>query len=183
MQKFTGKFSTPNRGFTLIELMIALGVMGILVSISMPSFQDAAENMATDSQSSVLITTLSLARTESVKRGNDVSICATSSGEDCNGGDWSDGWMVFVDANGDADGGQGSVDAGDTVVRIWTAERGTELTFTTDLMQFDNLGYSLVPGIQTFLICPESGNAENARSIEIGAFGRARLIEDDLDCV
>ena len=90
---------------------------------------------------------------------------------------------MFIDANGDADGDGGSVDAGDTIIRVWDAlGASSTLTFTVDLMEYNSLGFSDTAGMQTFKICPISNNANNARSIEIGISGRGRRIEDGLAC-
>ena len=76
-------------GFTLIELMVALAVAGVLLSVAVPSYRDGllsnrAKAVATDIHLSFL-----LARSESLKRSKDVEIVA-------NGGSWINGWRVRV---------------------------------------------------------------------------------------
>jgi len=172
-----------NSGLSLIELLITVSVMGILIAVSMPSFRDTLESRNANTQMKTLLSTLNLARGEAIKRGINVSICATDDGTDCEADAWSDGWMVFVDANGDADGDSGSVDAGDDIIRVFDSI-GAEstLTFTTDLFQFNSMGFGTGPAVQTFLVCPGSGVATNARSLEIAVSGRGRRIEDGLVC-
>lgn len=171
------------KGFSLIELLVALAILGIIMALSLPSFQDTLESANTNSQIKVLLTTLNLARSEAIKRGTEVSICASTSGTDCSDDDWSDGWMVFVDVNGDADGDTGSVDAGDIVIRVYDSLGANSiLTSSFDLFSYNSRGFSAVGTLQTLLLCPTSGNADNARSLEIGASGRGRRIEDGLDC-
>jgi type IV fimbrial biogenesis protein FimT len=170
-------------GFSLIELLVTIGVMAVLLAVSLPNFQAVSEAMTTNSQAKALMNTLNLARNEAVKRGTTVSLCASTNGTDCSTDNWSAGWMVFVDANGDANGGAGSVDAGDAVIRVYDAlSAGSNLTFTVDLMQYNSLGYSDIVGIQTLLVCPATGNDEHARAIEIGLSGRGRRIEGGLTC-
>lgn len=171
------------KGYSLIELLIVISIVGILAALSAPSFQDTIEASNTNSQIKVMLTTLNLARSEAIKRGQDVSICASDDGADCTADTWSDGWLVFVDNNGDADGDAGSVDAGDEIIRVYDSlGAASTMTFTTDLFAYNSLGFSATGGNQTFLLCPASGNAANARSIAIGPSGRGRRVEDGLAC-
>ena len=77
------------RGFTLIELLITVSIVGILLAMSFPNFQDTIESMNTNSQIKMLMTTLNLARSEAVRRGENVALCATDDGVDCNDDTWS----------------------------------------------------------------------------------------------
>jgi type IV fimbrial biogenesis protein FimT len=171
------------KGFSLIELMIVITILGLLLALAMPNFADTIESANTNSQIKVMMTTLNLARSEAIKRGADVSICATDDGLDCSADTWSDGWMVFVDNNGDADGDAGSVDAGDIIIRVYDSlGAGSTMTFTVDLLSYNSLGFSATGGTQTFLLCPPTNNANNARSVVIGPSGRGRRVEDGLVC-
>lgn len=170
-------------GYTLIELLIVVSIVSVLAAISAPAFQETIEATTTNSQVKVMLTTLNLARSEAIKRGQDVAICASDDGTDCDADAWSEGWMVFVDNNGDADGAAGSVDAGDEIIRVYDSlGAGSTLTFTTDLYAYNNLGFSATGGNHTFLLCPDSNNAANARSIDLGPSGRGRRVEDGLAC-
>ena len=60
------------KGFSLIELLLAVAILGILIALSLPSFQDTIESMTTNSQVKVLLTTLSYARSEAVRQGRNV---------------------------------------------------------------------------------------------------------------
>lgn len=171
------------KGYSLIELLIVMSIAGILVALSAPAFQDTIEAANTNSQIKVMLTTLNLARSEAIKRGQDVSICASPDGADCDADTWSDGWMVFVDNNDDADGDVGSVDAGDEVIRVYDSlGAASTMTFSVDIFAYNSLGFSATGGNQTFLLCPASGNSANARSIDIGPSGRGRRVEEGLVC-
>jgi type IV fimbrial biogenesis protein FimT len=170
-------------GFSLIELLVVMAILSILLAVSLPNFRDMIESNSTNSQAKLFLTTLNLARSEAIKRGGNVAICASDDGADCDEDSWEEGWIVFFDANGDANGVTGSIDANDILIRVFDSVGSTNVTtFTVDLFGYNNLGFSATGGTQTLLICPVSENSANARSIVIGPSGRGRRVEDGLGC-
>lgn len=163
-----------SRGFTLVEMFIALVALSILLSVSLPSFRDTVEDVNTNARVKELITSLSLARSEAVKRGENIHVCAANNaGTDCAAGQWSLGWIVFEDVNGDADGSAGSIDAGDDVIRVVGVGRSPSvITFTAALVTFDNMGFNATSTPQEFEILPESSSVYHARCVQLSAVGR-----------
>ena len=73
-------FST-NKGFTVIELMIAVAVIAIVMSLALPSYRALIEKRQVTSSSQQLAAFLSAAQMESVKRNRPVSIsCEADTG-------------------------------------------------------------------------------------------------------
>lgn len=94
-------FSRPITGFSLIELVITLAVVGILLGIGTPAIGRFVESTRLTSATNNLISDLSLARTEAVKRGVRVGLCTSADQSTCtNSGTWTQGWLVFVDQDG-----------------------------------------------------------------------------------
>ncbi|MEA3277713.1 MAG: GspH/FimT family protein, partial [Pseudomonadota bacterium] len=61
-----------------------------------------------------LVSTLNLARSEAIKRGDRITVCKSADGAACTGsGGWDQGWIVFVDSDSDA-----VVDAGEEVLSV-----------------------------------------------------------------
>jgi type IV fimbrial biogenesis protein FimT len=58
----------PRRGFTLIELMIGLAVMGILLAIALPAFDQFLQNTKIRNAAETTISGLNLARAEALRR-------------------------------------------------------------------------------------------------------------------
>ncbi|MBL0222783.1 MAG: GspH/FimT family pseudopilin [Xanthomonadales bacterium] len=82
--RFRGFTRSP--GFTLLELLIAVAVVGVLVAMALPSFREFNIRTQVTQLTNELVHDLTMARTEAVKRGRDVVVKANSS--------WSNGWSV-----------------------------------------------------------------------------------------
>ncbi len=89
-----------NIGFTVIELMVVLVVLGVLVGLAMPSLQAMIANNKIMAFSEELSSAISFARVEAVKRSTSVSLCRTTDGATCAAaGDWNTGFLVYVDGS------------------------------------------------------------------------------------
>lgn len=77
---FQRKHVKPATGFTLIELVTALAVAGILVGLALPSMQNFVLQQRVKTTSFDIFTTLNFARSEAIKRNANVTITPTSSG-------------------------------------------------------------------------------------------------------
>lgn len=89
-------------GVTLIELMTVVSIVGILLGIGVPSLTTFIVKNRLVTSGNDLISALSYARTEAIKRGKPVSLCKRRVGEstcDLSGRDWAGGWLVFVDSD------------------------------------------------------------------------------------
>lgn len=103
-------------GFSLIELMVVIAVVGILTSLALPSFQQAVANQRVRAAISDLSEDFAMMRIQAVKTGNRVGISSNSGG-------WKSGWTIFVDSSttlGDstvaATDKNGVFDTGETIV-------------------------------------------------------------------
>lgn len=88
------------RGFTLIELAVTLAVAAILLTLAAPSMADLLRANRLAAANNTLVTSLNVARAESLRRGRPVSICPSTDQRTCSGStDWVTGWVVFEDTN------------------------------------------------------------------------------------
>ncbi|GCA57185.1 putative major pilin subunit [Pseudomonas sp. SCT] len=89
------------QAFTLIELMITIGILSIVLAIAVPALSQSVNNVRLTSLINDLTTSATYARSEAVKRSRQVVICRANNarnGCDLSGGSWSSGWLIFVDS-------------------------------------------------------------------------------------
>ncbi|MDP2694656.1 MAG: GspH/FimT family pseudopilin [Gallionella sp.] len=75
-------------GFTLVEFMVVVAVLGILASIALPSFQSLTQSQRVKNASFELFSSLGLARSEAIKRNGNVTLTPTDAA------DWGKGWTI-----------------------------------------------------------------------------------------
>ena len=91
------------RGFTLGETLTALAIVGIGVSLAAPGLQSVTRSNRQAVSVNQLVATMHIARSEAVTRNAPVGVCASSNGTRCDGTAWEQGWIAFLDTDGNAD--------------------------------------------------------------------------------
>lgn len=134
--------SLRNEGFTLIELMVTLAIAAILVTVGLPAMTNMVTKSKLSGQVQEFFGAVGFARSEAIKRGASVSICKSNNASSC-GGNWSDGWIVFIDS--DANGSRNTaVGTTESILRVFPAiSAGYTLNVTADLanaVTYDRLG-------------------------------------------
>lgn len=88
-------------GFTLIEVMFVLAIATIILAIGFPAFESALQRQRTASAMHQLSADMAMARSTALMRRANIVICPRDAGEQCHDGrDWSHGWMMFIDPDG-----------------------------------------------------------------------------------
>lgn len=161
-------------GFTLIELMIVLAILSVLLFVAVPNFDSVMADSEVDKARYNLATGLALARTEAVKRGEDVTVCHGTTGT-CGTGtgsvNWTNlGWKVVVDSS-------------DEILRVDDSpnDKVTVTYDCGDFISFNSVGYRNSSGSGE---CEYSFSDTRGASITerlcIAASGRVRM--SDVDC-
>ena len=166
-----------NSGFTLLELVITVAIITIVFAIAIPSMTTITQNDRLTTNINTLIGHLAHARSEAVKRSQQVSICVSSNTTSCTGGNWQDGWIVYIDADG-----SNTFTAGEEVLRAQQALEGAN-TLTTAIgtqVTYDYRGFVRTTSVGSFLLCDARSGAFG-RTIRISTTGRVR-VEGDSAC-
>jgi type IV fimbrial biogenesis protein FimT len=162
------------QGLTLIELMIGIGLAGLLLSLAVPALDLFVLNARQTGAVNEFVTSMHIARSTAVTTNARVTICASSSGNACDGGDWSDGWIVFGDPDSDQ-----TVDVGETIVASTGATRSVDIDSTEFPLfltyrpngRVANAGLNGSAG--AFTVCDRRG-AERAKVMLVDLSGRPR---------
>lgn len=125
------------RGFTLIELIVSIAVMSLLFMIAAPSFLTLIQSNQLISATNEFLSGLQSARAEAIKQGRRVTMCKSANSSSCTtSGDWSQGWIQFVDLDHDA-----VADSGETVVRVGSqAPAGISIKGNTPVASYVSYG-------------------------------------------
>jgi type IV fimbrial biogenesis protein FimT len=83
-----------HRGFSAIELMAIVTIVGVLLAIGVPSFISMMQSHKLTATTNALFSAVNLARSEAIHRGTRIDLVPAGDGRN-----WQDGWLVFVDAN------------------------------------------------------------------------------------
>ena len=158
--------ASHSKGFTLIELMVVIAIAGILVSLAAPSFTNLTKNSRMRSEANALIGAFAFARTEAIKRGNNVFIGARTGG----------GTVVWVDQTG---GTANSWDAGEEL-RLWEPPHSSiSISSTGGFSSFMFSGTGIVNNSDTLTLCDDR-TGETGRTITLLVSGLSYV--SDVTC-
>ena len=92
-------------GFSLMEVMVVVSILGILAALAAPSFQPLIDKWRVQQTIESMKSTIYYARSEAIKRGGNIGIQKNAQGTDgCQQAntkeEWGCGWFVFVDTDG-----------------------------------------------------------------------------------
>jgi type IV fimbrial biogenesis protein FimT len=151
-----------NCGFTLVEMLIAMAVVAILLSVGVPSFRYVTNSNRIAAEINGLLGDMQYARAEAVKQGRPVTVCVSADGATCaNTNTWQSGWIVS-DVNG-------------AVLRVQTPFASTDTFVATNAIgtvTFNREGYANGIPNGTLIALHDSTNTSNwTRCLSINLSG------------
>jgi len=107
-------------GFTLVELMISLAVLGVLAALGAPSFFEWLQSSQTRAAAEAVLNGIQVARAEAIQRNANVRVVFAPP---------STGWTVAVDSTGTVVQSRSGAEGTSNAVLTATPSASTTITF------------------------------------------------------
>ena len=167
-------------GVTLVELIVAITVLSVVLTIGLPSMTTYVQDNRILAESNRIVANLNFARSEASSRATAVTLNRKSGANN----DWSEGWTMYTDA--DAGGNSVFINGVDFLLRD-VESAPTAVTVNTNAAGNSWISYQpsgmLNEGGNTVVIaiCDARGEDEG-RDITINLAGRVSVETPSADC-
>ena len=169
------------RGFSLIEVMVTVGILGVLAALAGPSFQPLIAKWRVLQTVDNMKSTIYYARSEAIKRGGGLGVQKAKNVGSCTlagtNQEWGCGWFVFVDNNGN-----GKWNAGEEILQTISPPINVNVMHTSGSTNIKVDRYGMMSGLNAkgFAFTPEptSITSSATRSLCMSSGGRIRVIEE-----
>lgn len=166
-------------GFTVVELMITVVMVGILLAAAVPSYRGIIQNNRLTTQANTFVSSLQYARSEAIKRRGTVSLRPVDPAN------WALGWGIWadtrnlIDLNKDGDFADPGEQEAERLLRTIDAFEGEHtLAGPAGLLRIEYLpsGFARAASAGTFSLCKASG--EKGRQVTLSATGQVNTKSD-----
>jgi prepilin-type N-terminal cleavage/methylation domain-containing protein len=183
-------------GFTLVELMIVVAIVGILATVAAPGMRAYISNSSANKLSNTLLIDIMLARNHAITKGEIVKMIPTGAADtgvstftpNSTGVNWAQGWTIFEDKNDNND-----IDPGELVFRKQgsfgpdahiSSGPTSELLDANKPIGFNDSGIAYGTGTNTgtgiLSVATFGCVGDNANVLQINQIGQ--VIKSDIQC-
>lgn len=176
------------QGFTLLELLIVIGIVSIIAAFSTPSLKSFIDNSRIRASTHQLLSAFIYARNEASKLGQDVALCVSTNGSSCGnaGSSYAAGWIVFADIGQGGSSGNNQFDSGtETLLMVedalpdgFTIEAPSSLS---KIIKYNALGQIVGRTTSGFTLTLKK-DGEAKRQLKFSSTGRVRVCTVGKDC-
>jgi type IV fimbrial biogenesis protein FimT len=164
------------RGFTLYEMLLTLVLVAILTSLALPSFSATLAKSRQTAEINALFHAIHLARKESIRRRQVMTVCASRDGRACLATpDWSAGWILFNNTDQDS---PAQVDPGEAVVLAHAVGEGVRVVGNRRSFTLRATFRRATNG--TLIVC-DRRNRVPAKALVVSYTGRPRVASERTD--
>lgn len=160
------------KGYSMVELMAALAIAAVLLTIVVPSFQSLLDKMRIAATANDFFAAVTLTRSEAIRRGKRMDLIPAD------GVNWKSGWIILVENNFNQ-----KADAEEEIVLVHgPVHSGVEINYAFSDSKSPYLAYT--PNSRTRTNAnsqaPQTGSWEftlnrESRRIVINFLGRPRM--------
>ena len=180
MERRVGATIRLERGFSMVELLIALAILAVLVALAAPGMHTLLVRRQVAGASNDLLADLQTAGALAISRGSQGGVVAV-------GGNWRDGWQIQPDRAASTPGYSA---ASATPLRAHAAlgagfsaamDRGgaiDSVVFARDGSVYDTSSNARAGGDTTFSVCKPAGANAQAMTLVVHASGQMQSYRD-----
>jgi type IV fimbrial biogenesis protein FimT len=176
--------------FTLIEMIVTMSIAALIMMLAIPNIQSFIKNSRMTGAANDLLTSLALARNESIKLQQPVAVCASANPKTanptCSIGTFTSGWIVWVDVNDNGlhDNGERVVSTREALDPAISAGADNQYLVSYAATGFTQTSAGGRVTTTQVAMCDDrhnvatSGALSAARAVTINVTGRARVTRD-----